>query len=53
MADSEFGKGVLPAANREGSPYLIDLKIAQRGMGQMKTGIRTFLLPTVAAETSE
>jgi hypothetical protein len=33
LADSEFGKGVLSAANREGSPYLIDLKIAQRGHG--------------------
>ena len=38
MADSEFGKGVLPAANREGSPYLIDLKVAQRGHGANENG---------------
>ena len=38
MADSEFGKGGLPAANREGSPYLIDLKVAQRGHGANENG---------------
>lgn len=38
MADSEFGKGGLPEANREGSPYLIDLKVAQRGHGANENG---------------